>query len=144
MTIAPGSIVKELLSGDEITTVSGLDTFIALVPDLVVWLEVTVSGLEATEFTVGHGLTYPEPYITFTGAGSDVQVSARVLVGAVFAGSLPAHAKGFNCSAIAVDEETEEETAVPSHFLQLLHTNLYMALMAVDGKAAIFPLAYAG
>jgi len=144
VAIAPGSIVLDVMTGDEITTVSGLDTPIAIVPDLVVWLEVAVTDLVATELAVGHGVAYPDPYITFTGTGMDVQVNVKVLVGAVFSGALPARAKGFNCSAISVDEETEEETSTPSHFLQLLHTNLFMALMAVDGKAAVFPLAFAG
>ena len=139
VAIAGGSIVVNVTDGEEITTVTGLDTAIELKPDLWVWIEVSVDEtLTATEYTIENGTEYPE-CVVFS---DDEQTYARVAVGCVLEGSLPDFTPGFDTSLTI--GEGEEATQAAYHWKQLLHTNLFMALMTVDGQAAIYPLAYSG
>lgn len=99
----------------------------------VVYLEFTIKSdltIDGDPTIISDALGWPVG-ITFSG---DVQTKARVVIGMAIAGTLPEGVDGFQVI----------EGAGAYYFQQFLQTNLFMALMAVDGKACVFPLAFAG
>lgn len=135
--ISSGRLIASPADGSLIT-ISGLDANIALTTTLKVALSVSMDvDFEITGASLAGAASWPEDAATFDGTFPDeYQSSATIRVGEVSAGKLPEGTPGFEFSLDGV--------AGLWHFEQLLHTHLFMALIAYDGKAALFPLPWSG
>jgi hypothetical protein len=135
MRVGPGRIIAAASTGT-LVSLTGLDTDIALSATLK--LAITVSMDEdfaVTGAVVGELSSWPADAVTWDGTAPDeYQATAVIRLGEAATGKLPDAMPGFE---FFLDDEV-------CHFQQLLHTHLYMALVAYDGRAALFPLAWAG
>lgn len=132
--IASGRLYTDISAPTE-ATIDNLGDELTLTATSKIWLELTLSSAYAvTAATFATGSAWPAA-VAFTGSyPSEYQSAARVRIGEVHTGTLPAGRPGWNV-AIA---------GSACHWEQLLHTHLFMALCAIDGKATQFPLAWAG
>ena len=137
MRIDCGRLIKTAATG-ELVSITGMSADIELTTSLKVQLAVTMdSGFAVTGATIGRSADWVTDAATFTGDFPDeYQTSAVIRVGEVSSGELPKNTPGFEFSLDGEDGLF--------HFEQYLHTHLYMALVAYDGKAALFPLAWSG
>lgn len=135
LRINTGRLIADAASGD-LVAITGLATDIALAANLKVSISVTLDvDFVVTGAAVGTASSWPADAVTWDGtAPYEYQTSALVKIGEVVAGVLPAATPGFQ---FALDGDLY-------YFHQLLHTHLFLALVAYDGKAALFPLAWAG
>jgi hypothetical protein len=114
--------------------IKGLGKDLKLGNGTKVWLEVKIDGtLKSTEAEVKSGRDWPA-YATYNEASPYVQTKATCRIGHAVSGELPAGTPGFNFT----------QGNRSNHFLQQLTTNLCMTACAVDGKATMLPLPFAG
>lgn len=134
--VGEGTIVTNVATGASIVP-NGCGTLFYLYSDTKVWIEcVIASDLTMTSAEVKTGAVWPtDNGIKFSGS---VQTMAYVHIGSVKDYSLPSGAGGFNFDLV------RNQLTRSYHFDQKIQTNLFIALMAYDGKAAVFPLPFSG
>lgn len=139
LAIGHGSLVTDVLTSTSFP-VAGINAAFSASGNAIIVLEVTLNAdmsiLSAEIKALG---SWPTAAVTFTGTAPNmVQHKAIVVVGEVAAGSLPQGAGG-----VQIPSSTAGQPST-GHFRQLLQTNLFMALMVIDGRACLFPLPFPG
>lgn len=114
--------------------VGKLGTDLGLGAGKKVWLEVVInSDFSNGACTIETGSSWPA-YATYSSSSPYVQTKATCRIGMVANGKLPKGTPGFTFS----------KNGNTYHFLQQLVTNLSMTACAIDGKATMLPLPFAG
>jgi hypothetical protein len=133
MIILNGILVKTVVPYATMT-IEGLNSSLPKTAGTKVWLEVEIdNALKATKASIKSGSSWP-PYAEYIGASPYTQTKATCRIGMVVSGELPQGTPGFSYSL----------NDVALHFLQQVSTNLCIMACAIDGKATMLPLPFAG
>lgn len=133
MVIVNGILVKTVVPYATMT-IQGMNTSLGKTAGTKVWIEVQIdNALKATSASIKSGSSWPE-YATYIGASPYTQTQATCRIGMVVDGELPQGTPGFGYTL----------NDKPVHFLQQVSTNLCMMACAIDGKATMLPLPFAG
>jgi hypothetical protein len=134
--LSPDGDNFEIASGIVVTSVipyTGIDMAgqsLSLGASTKVWLKMKIKSDFTTEgCTLETGGVWPA-YATYSGGSPPVQTEATCRVGHVVSDDLPRGAPGFPLKK--------------GHFIQLLTSNVAMTACAIDGKATMLPLPFAG
>ena len=134
--ISPGTIVTNIQTGASIEP-TGAGAWYNMVANTKAWIECVIAAdLTLTSAEIKTGDTWPlDNGVTFVG---DTQTRAYVHIGSMKDGSLTDGQDGFNVTL------TRNVGTKDFHWDQKIQTNLFLALMVIDGKAAVFPLPFSG
>jgi hypothetical protein len=134
--ISPGTIVKNVQTGESMEP-DGSGAYYDILSGTKAWIKCAIAAdLTLTSAAIETGAVWPaDNGVTFAG---DVQTHAYVHIGSVKDWSLSNGEGGFDFS-LTRDGESRDY-----HFDQKIQTHLFLALMVVDGKAAVFPLPFSG
>ena len=133
MIILNGILVKTVVPYASMT-IQGFNSALQKTEGSKVWLEVSIdNAFNPTAASIKSGSTWP-PYAEYIGASPYTQTKATCRIGMVVSGELPQGTPGFG---FTLNDK-------PFHFLQQVSTNLCMMACAIDGKATMLPLPFAG
>jgi hypothetical protein len=130
--LTEGHLITDIVTGAEMA-ITGMSNLIPITANMTVWIDIPIAAdLTATGATISNG-PWPDSNIDFA---TDTQTMARAVIGTVYEGALPANKAGFGFQLVRGNQTKD------FYFEQSAQTNLFMALMTVNGKAAIYPLAF--
>jgi hypothetical protein len=140
INVATGEELQVKGSGVEHKIYTGTKVWIEFTvkPDMTIDLDTPPEIKFSTNNTDSSSTEWPEDMIKFDTSTPPVQTKAFVVIGEIIEHIATTGDGGFNITLTRIGVTKE------FHFTQNLTTNLFLALMTVDGKAVVYPLPFAG
>ncbi len=136
--VGVGKMITNVSTGEEVK-VLGCGAWYDIFRHTKAWIKCTIDqDLTVSKAEVETGIAWPIQMIVFNNDDPPVQTEAYVPIGEFLDGDALDGEDGFNVSL------TRGGVTEDFHFNQKIQTNLFAALMTIDGKAAIYPLPIAG